>query len=251
MENTRKTMIITGASSGIGAATARLAAESGYDLVIGYRSDSDGANGVAHDARSAGAQAHLIQADLSDPAGVEQFFAEFDDRFSRLDVLVNNAGIVDVPARVQDMTYDRLRQMFDTNLIGPILVAGQAVRRMSTEFGHVGGVIVNTSSVAATLGSGGQYVDYAASKAAIDTLTKGLSNEVAEQGIRVVAVRPGLIETPIHAKGGQPGRAQRLSHMVPMKRVGAPAEIAEAILWLSSEKAAYITGTTLDVSGGR
>lgn len=244
-------MIVTGASAGIGAATARLAASAGYDVAIGYHSDADGARAVAKDVEAAGGRAIIIKADLSKPDDITRFFNEYDAAFSTLDVLINNAGIVDVPVRVEDMDFDRLRRMFDTNLIGPMLIAGQAVRRMSTKHNGRGGSIVNISSVAAKLGSAGQYVDYAASKAAIDIFTKGLADEVAGESIRVNAVRPGLIDTEIHAKGGQPGRAQRLADQVPMKRVGLPQEIAQAALWLCSEQSSYVTGTTLDVSGGR
>jgi len=244
-------MIITGASTGIGAAAARLAAQNGYDVVIGYRTDHKGASGVARDVKAAGGRAHVIQADLSDPQEVDRFFADFDANFPQLDVLVNNAGIVDVAARVEDIGADRLRRMFDTNLIGPFLVAGHAVRRMSTRHGGAGGAIVNISSAAARLASGGQYVDYAASKAGIDILTKGLSDEVAAEGIRVTGIRPGIIETPIHGKGGEPDRASRLAHLVPMKRAGSAEEVAEAILWLASDRASYVTGTTIDVTGGR
>lgn len=246
-----KTVIITGASTGIGAATARLAAREGYDVVLGYRSDAAGAAETARAVEAAGGRAHVIQADLSDPLEIDRFFADFDEAFDGLAALVNNAGIVDVAARVDGMTPARLRRMFDTNLISPFLVASHAVRRMSTEQGGEGGVIVNISSAAARLGSANLYVDYAAAKAGIDILTKGLSDEVAAEGIRVVGIRPGLIETPIHGKGGEPDRARRLAGMVPMKRTGSADEVAEAIVWLMSDKASYVTGTTLDVTGGR
>ena len=248
---TRKTVIVTGASTGIGAATARLAAKDGYDVAIGYRSDQQKASEVAKDVEAAGGRAVLIQADLSDPAEIDRFFAEFDANFDQLDAVVNNAGVVDIAARVDQMDAVRLRRMLDTNLMGPLLIAGQAVRRMSTAHGGKGGVIVNISSAAARLGSANLYVDYAAAKAGIDILTKGLSDEVATEGIRVTGIRPGLIETPIHGKGGDPERANRLAGMVPMKRTGSAGEVAEAILWLLSDKASYVTGTTLDVTGGR
>lgn len=248
---TRKTVIVTGASTGIGAATARLAAKDGYDVAIGYRSDQQRASEVAKDVEAAGGRAVLIQADLSDPAEIDRFFAEFDANFDQLDAVVNNAGVVDIAARVDQMDAVRLRRMLDTNLMGPLLIAGQAVRRMSTAHGGKGGVIVNISSAAARLGSANLYVDYAAAKAGIDILTKGLSDEVATEGIRVTGIRPGLIETPIHGKGGDPERANRLAGMVPMKRTGSAGEVAEAILWLLSDKASYVTGTTLDVTGGR
>ena len=248
---TRRTAIVTGASAGIGAAAARLAARDGYDVAIGYRTDKSGAADTAKVVEAAGRRAHLLQADLSDPTEIDRFFAQFDAAFDRLDALVNNAGVVDRATRVDQMDHARLRRMMDTNLIGPILVAGHAVRRMSTEQGGSGGVIVNISSAAARLGAANNYVDYAASKAAIDIFTKGLSDEVAAEGIRVTGIRPGLIDTPIHGKGGEPDRAQRLAGMVPMKRTGSAEDVAEAILWLMSDKASYVTGTTLDVTGGR
>ncbi|MGB5559484.1 MAG: SDR family oxidoreductase [Paracoccaceae bacterium] len=248
---TRKTVIVTGASTGIGAAAARLAAKAGYDVAIGYRSDHKGASDTAKAVEAAGGRAQLIQADLSDPHEIDRFFAEFDAAFDHLDALVNNAGVVDLATRVDQLDHARLRRMFDTNTLGPMLVAGHAVRRMSTAHGGKGGAIVNISSAAARLGSANLYVDYAASKAAIDIFTKGLSDEVAAEGIRVNGIRPGLIETPIHAKGGQPDRAQKLAGMVPMKRTGTAQEVAEAIVWLMSDKASYVTGTTLDVTGGR
>ena len=244
-----KILLITGASAGIGAATARLAARQGYDVVVNYNSDSAGAEAVAADVRAAGQKALLIQADVSDPDQIDAMFAAIDAGFGRLDALVNNAGVVDQTAKVTEMTHARLRRMFDINVIGAMLVAKEAVLRMQSQ-GDCG-AIVNISSAAARLGSGRQYVDYAMSKAAIDLFTKGLSDEVAADGIRVTAIRPGLIETEIHAKGGEPGRAQRLAHMVPMKREGSAEEVADAILYLLSDQASYITGTCLDVSGGR
>jgi glucose 1-dehydrogenase len=204
---------------------------------------------VAADVRAAGQKALVIQADVSDPDQIEAMFAAIDAGFGRLDALVNNAGVVDQTAKVTEMTHTRLRRMFDINVIGAMLVAKEAVLRMQSQ--GDGGAIVNISSAAARLGSGNQYVDYAMSKAAIDLFTKGLSDEVAADGIRVTAIRPGLIETEIHAKGGEPGRAQRLAHMVPMKREGSAEEVADAILYLLSDQASYITGTCLDVSGGR
>lgn len=245
----RKTCLITGASAGIGAATAVLAAEQSYDLVLTYNSDPAGAETVAAKARAAGARAVIVQGDVADPEQIARIFASVDQEFGKLDALVNNAGVVDMTAKVTDMTHDRLRRMFDINVIGAILVAKEAVLRMQTQ--GTGGAIVNISSAAARLGSANQYVDYAASKAAIDIFTKGLSDEVAADGIRVNGIRPGLIETEIHAKGGEPGRAERLAHMVPMKRTGSAAEIADAVLYLLSDQASYVTGATLDVSGGR
>ncbi|TNF64686.1 MAG: SDR family oxidoreductase [Rhodobacteraceae bacterium] len=239
---TRKLCLITGASAGIGAACARAAAAQGYHLILGYNSDRAGAEAVARDARAAGAQVRLVQADVGDPEAIAAMFADIP----RLDALINNAGIVGPTARLTDMDHARLRRMFDVNVIGAMLVAKEAVLRMGA-----GGVIVNLSSAAARLGSGNQYLDYAASKAAIDTFTKGLSDEVAAQGIRVLSVRPGIIDTAIHAKGGEPDRADRLAPLVPMKRKGTADEVASAILWLMSDGASYVTGTTLDVTGGR
>ena len=242
-------MLITGASAGIGAACARIAATQGYDLALNYRSDDAGAKAVADACREVGSRVILCKGDVADPAAIDAIYAQVDAEFGRLDALINNAGVVDQTAKVTDMTHDRLRRMFDINVIGAILVAKEAVLRMQA--GGKGGVIVNISSAAARLGSGNQYVDYAASKAAIDTFTKGLSDEVAPDNIRVMAIRPGLIETELHAKGGEPGRADKLAHMVPMRRKGSAEEVAQAILWLCSDDASYVTGSTLDVTGGR
>lgn len=245
----RPTCLITGASAGIGAATARMAAGRGYDLALAYGRDLSGAEAVAEAARAQGARAEICPVDVADPAQIDALYGWFDNRFGRLDALVNNAGVVDVATKVTGLTHDRLRRMFDINVIGAILVAKEAVLRMQAQ--GRGGAIVNVSSMAAQLGSAGQYVDYAASKAAIDTFTKGLAEEVAAEGIRVNALRPGLIETEIHAKGGEPDRAQRLSGGVPMQRTGSAEEVAEAILFLLSDQASYVTATTLNVSGGR
>ena len=242
-------MLITGASAGIGAACAEIAASRGYDLALNYRSDDAGAQKVAEACKASGAKVVLCKGDVSDPAAIAAIYAQVDDNFGRLDALINNAGVVDQTAKVTEMTHARLKRMFEINVIGAIMVAKEAVLRMQAA-GN-GGVIVNISSAAARLGSGNQYVDYAASKAAIDTFTKGLSDEVAADNIRVMAIRPGLIETEIHAKGGEPGRADKLAHMVPMKRKGSAAEVAQAVLWLCSEDASYVTGSTLDVTGGR
>lgn len=244
----RPVCLITGASAGIGAACAGLAAERGYELVLTYNSDADGAKAVAEAAREAGAEVSILQADVAEPAAVTAIYEHLDKTHGRLDALINNAGIVDVAARVTEMSHDRLRRMFDVNVIGAISVAQGAVARMEQQGS---GVVINISSAAARLGSANQYVDYAASKAAIDIFTKGLSDEVAAKGIRVMAVAPGLIETDIHAKGGDPGRAARLAYNVPMERTGTPDEIAKAVLFLMSDDASYITGSTLDVTGGR
>jgi len=248
---TRKTALITGASTGIGAASARLLAQNGYDIAIAYNSDLTGAQAVAKDVEAAGGKAILIQADVAQPDQIDRMFAEFDAAFPRLDALVNNAGIVAPKTRVEDMDAARLHTMFQVNVIGAFLVAGNAVRRMSTEHGHSGGNIVNMSSAAARLASANQYVDYAASKGAIDVMTKGLAEEVAPHGIRVNAIRPGIIVTDIHAKGGEPDRVERLGPTAPMRRSGSAAEVAEAVLWLLSDASSYVTGSFIDVSGGR
>lgn len=245
----RPVCLITGASGGIGAATARLAAERGYDLALSYNGNKAAAEAVAADARKAGARAEIYRADVAKPEDIEALFTAVDRDFGRIDALVNNAGVVDMAARVTDFTHDRLRRMFDINVIGAMLAAKEAVLRMQAQ--GSGGSIVNISSVAARLGSANEFVDYAASKAAIDTFTKGLANEVATDGIRVNSLRPGLIETDIHAKGGEPDRAERLAVNVPMKRVGTADEVADAVLYLLSDQASYVTGAFLDVSGGR
>ncbi|KHA52789.1 SDR family oxidoreductase [Sulfitobacter geojensis] len=244
----RPVCLITGASAGIGAACAVLAAQRGYDVALTYNSDPAGAKAVAAAAGEAGAKTHVIQCDVADPAAIEAMYATVDAQFGRLDALVNNAGIVDQAARVTQMSHARLRQMFDVNVIGAVEVAQGAVVRMEAA-GK--GVIVNITSAAARLGSANQYVDYASSKAAMDIFTKGLSDEVAAKGIRVMAVAPGLIDTEIHAKGGDPDRAARLAHMVPMARTGSAEEVAKAVLFLLSDEASYITGSTLNVTGGR
>lgn len=246
---TRPVCLITGASAGIGAACAELAARQGYDLLLHYRSDDAGIAEVQATCTAAGAKVVVVKGDVALPEDVTALYATLDNAFGRLDALINNAGIVGPKARLTDMDHTRLTHMFAVNVVGAMLVARDAVTRMEAQ--GTGGAIVNLSSAAARLGSGNQYVDYAASKAAIDTFTKGLSDEVAAQNIRVNAIRPGIIETEIHAKGGEPDRAARMASAVPMQRSGSAMEVAQAILWLLSSDASYVTGTTLDVSGGR
>ena len=244
-------LLITGGGRGIGAATALLAAKRGYAVAVNYASNSLAADEVVRTIRAGGGTAVAVQADVGDEAQVTAMFQKVDARLGRLTALVNSAGVVDVQARVDEMTALRLERMFRTNLIGSFICAREAVRRMSTRYGGAGGAIVNVSSAAARLGSPGQYVDYAASKGAIDTFTIGLAKEVGAEGIRVNAVRPGLIDTEIHASGGMPDRAFELAPTVPMQRTGSAEEIAGAILWLLSEEASYTTMALLDVTGGR
>ena len=247
-----KTVLITGASRGIGAATALLAASQGYAVVVNYTSNSLAADEVVRQIRALDGQAMAVQADVAVEAQVLAMFEKIDAKFGRLSALVNNAGVVDQTSRVDGMTYGRIKRMFEVNVFGSFLCAREAVKRMSTRYpGGEGGIIVNVSSAAARLGAPGQYVDYAAAKGAIDTFTIGLAKEVASEGIRVNAVRPGIIETEIHASGGLPNRARELAPQVPMRRAGTAHEVAESIIWLLSEKASYTTGAMLDISGGR
>jgi NAD(P)-dependent dehydrogenase (short-subunit alcohol dehydrogenase family) len=248
---TPKTVLITGASSGIGAATAVAAAEAGYDVAVGYNTDRAGAEATAEAVRAEGRRAVLIKADVSDPDDVEDMFDRLDEEFDELDVLVNNAGMVAESERVEDISPERLQRMFAVNTIGPFLCARQAAVRMAERYGGAGGVIVNVSSIAARLGSAGMYVDYAASKGAVDVLTKGLGDEMAADKVRVVGVRPGIIDTGLHAKGGEPNRVERMANQLPMKRAGTAREVANTILYLMSDKASYITATSVDVSGAR
>ena len=244
-------LIVTGGSRGIGAATALLAAQRGYSVAINYTSHAAAAERVVAQIRAHGGNALAVQADVADEAQVLAMFRQVDTSLGRLSGLVNNAGVVDRAERLDAMDMQRLRRMFDINVLGSFLCARQAVLRMSTRHGGAGGAIVNLSSVAARLGGAGQYVDYAAAKGAIDTFTVGLAREVAAEGIRVNAVRPGIIETEIHASGGQPDRARKMAPSVPMQRAGSAQEVANSILWLLSDEASYTTGAILDVSGGR
>ena len=244
-------MLITGGSRGIGAATALAAAQAGYAVAVNYHSNSLAADEVVRSIRESGGQAIALQADVSREDEVMAMFARLDAKWGPLAALVNNAGVVDVSSRVDGMSVARLSRMLNTHVLGSFVCAREAVLRMSTRHGGSGGGIVNLSSAASKLGSPGQYVDYAACKGAIDTFTIGLAKEVASEGIRVNAVRPGIIETDIHASGGEPDRAQRLAPQVPMQRPGSAQEVANAILWLLSSEASYCTGALLDVGGGR
>ena len=244
-------ILVTGGGRGIGAACALLAASRGYTVCISYRTDAAAAEEVIAAIQNAGGTALALQADVSDEAAVESLFDQIDKRFGRLNALINNAGILSPQMRVEQMDAARINRILATNVTGSFLCAREAVRRMSTRHGGRGGSIVNISSRAAVLGAPGEYVDYAASKAALDALTIGLSKEVAAEKIRVNGVRPGLIHTTIHASGGEPGRVNRLQSSVPMARGGESLEVAKAALWLLSEEASYTTGSFIDVSGGR
>lgn len=241
-------LLVTDASRGIGAATARLAAQRGYAVCINYRQDAAAAEAVAAGIIDAGGDAVAIRADVSEEADVLRLYDAIDARYGRLDALVNNAGILERQTGIEGIDADRALRIMKTNVIGPMLCAREAVKRMSR---RRGGAIVNVSSAAARTGSPGEYVDYAASKGAIDTFTRGLALEVATQGIRVNAVRPGFIHTDMHADGGEPGRVARMAPSIPMRRGGEPEEVAEAILWLLSDAASFTTGSCLDVAGGR
>lgn len=247
----KKIIIITGASRGIGAETALRAAARGYTVCVNYHSNAKAAEKVVGKIEASGGCALAVQADMSVEADILRLFDTVDRELGTLTALVNNTGILETHMRLEEMDAERLNRVFSTNVIGSFLCAREAVKRMSTKQGGNGGAIVNVSSVAARLGSPNEYIDYAASKAAIDTLTIGLAKEVAEDGIRVNAVRPGVIYTDIHALGGEPGRVDRVKDAVPMKRGGTPDEVANAILWLLSDDASYTTGSLLDVSGGR
>ena len=246
-----KILIVTGGSRGIGAATAKLAAAQGYQVCVNYLINQQAADAVVADIRSAGGTAVAMQADLAVEAEIVELFQRVDQKLGPVTALVNNAGILEQQSSLLGMDERRLQRVFVTNVVGPMLCAREAVKRMSTKLGGKGGAIVNVSSAAACLGAAGEYIDYAASKGALDTFTIGLSKEVAEQGIRVNSVRPGFIYTDIHASGGEPGRVDRVKDSIPMKRGGQPEEVAQAILWLLSEQASYATGTFIDLAGGR
>ena len=246
-----KVLLITGGSRGIGAATALLAASQGYAVAVNYTANSLAADEVVRQIRAGGGTAITVQADVAIESDVLAMFNKVDARLGRLAALVNNAGVVDVASRVDAMSLERLQRMFAINVFGSFLCAREAVKRMSTRYGGEGGSIVNVSSAAARLGAPGQYVDYAAAKGAMDTFTIGLAKEVALEGIRVNAVRPGIIDTEIHASGGLPHRARDLAPQVPMQRAGTALEVAEAIVWLLGVNSSYTTGTLLDVTGGR
>ncbi len=241
-----KVMLVTGGGRGIGAATARLAAERGYRVAVNYVRDRKSAEALAREISGI-----ALPGDVAQEADVVRLFQELDRQLGRVSVLVNNAGVVDLVARVDEMNAERLQRMFAVNVFGSFYCAREAIRRMSRRHGGPGGAIVNLSSVAARIGSPGMYVDYAAAKGAIDTFTLGLAKEVGGEGIRVNAIRPGVILTEIHASGGEPGRAERIGASAPLARAGGAEEIARAVLWLASDEASYVTGAILDVSGGR
>lgn len=250
-ESQAPVILITGGSRGVGAATARLAAAQGYDVAISYVSNEAAAQAVVADVRAEGRRALAVRADSAEPEQVVRLFAAIDQEFGRLDVLVNNAAIIARQSRVEDLTFERMQRIFAVNAIGPMLCAQQAARRMSQRHNGRGGAIINVSSGAARLGSPNEYVDYAASKGALETFSIGFSKEVAREGIRVNVVRPGHIYTEMHASGGEPGRVDRIKDTVPMGRGGQPEEVARAILWLAGAEASYVTGTFIDVTGGK
>lgn len=249
--STHRVAIVTGGSRGIGAATAKLLAKNGYRVCVNFRSNEAAAKSVVDEIEATGTTAIAVQADLRREDDVVRLFRTVDEALGPVTALVNNAGIVQPQMRVEDMDADRINGILETNVTGPILCCREAVKRMSRSRGGAGGSIVNVSSAAARIGGAGEYVDYAASKGAIDTLTRGLSLEVAAEGIRVNCVRPGFIYTQMHSDGGEPGRVDRLAPSIPAKRGGEPEEVAHAILWLLSDEASYTIGSFVEVSGGR
>jgi len=246
-----KTMLITGASRGIGAATALLAAENGYAVAINYHRNREAAQNLADRINATGGYARIFQADVSREEEIIRLFDEVEKQMAPLSSLVNNAGTLELQSRLEDITWDRLQRVFALNTFGLIICCREAIKRMAISKGGNGGTIVNVSSIAARTGSPFEYTDYAASKGAVDTLTLGLSKELAEEGIRVNAVRPGFIDTDIHALGGEPGRLERIKDSIPLRRGGNAQEVAEAIVWLASDRASFSTGILLDVTGGR
>jgi NAD(P)-dependent dehydrogenase (short-subunit alcohol dehydrogenase family) len=245
-----RVLVVTGGSRGIGAAVCRLGAARGYGIVVNYAGNVEAAEAVCHDIHALGGEAVAVRGDVSSPDDVEHVFRAAD-RLGPLAGLCNNAGMIAEPKRVDEMDAARIARMLAVNVVGSMLCAGAAIRRLSTRHGGKGGAIVNLTSAAAKLGGPGAYADYAASKGAIDTFTVGLAQEVAAEGVRVNGVRPGIIDTEFHATGGEPDRARRLAHTIPMGRAGTAEEVAQSILWLMSDEAAYVTGTTIAVTGGR
>ena len=248
---TQKVMLITGASRGIGAACAILAAQRHYTVIVNYASNADAAQQMVEQIKASGGSALALQGDVANESDMLRVFTSIDKQFGRLDALINNAGILDKQARVDEMTIARMQAVFNTNILGSFICAREAIKRMSTKYGGNGGAIVNVSSAAARLGSPNEFIDYAASKGAIDSMTIGLAKEVGAEGIRVNAVRPGLIYTDIHASSGEPGRVNRLVSGVPMERGGTAMEVAQTIIWLASDEASYVTGANIDITGGR
>ncbi|MDG2197396.1 MAG: SDR family oxidoreductase [SAR324 cluster bacterium] len=246
-----KVMLVTGGSRGIGAAAVRLGAKHGYAVAINYEKQADVAQNLMDEINDGGGKAIIIQANVSVESEIIEMFNQVDQQLGTLTAFVNNAGIIQPPKPLVEMTRERLQELFDVNILGAVLCAREAVKRMSTRLGGSGGAIVNLSSAAAKMGGPNSFLDYAASKGAIDTFTNGLGQEVANEGIRVNGIRPGLIYTDIHASLGDPDRVKRLENVVPMKRGGLPGEVAEAIMWLLSPEASYVTASTLDVGGGR